>query len=112
MKNKILKEYEVQVTETFIKSWTIKAKSEEDAIIKAENKYQVCKSLTKDDYYNTEFDIIQDSYEDDGEYLSDMEYSQIRITTTKTQKELEDWLYETKFKNFTHVGVIENELQS
>ena len=45
--------------------------------------------------------------EDGREYIQDPQYSQIWITTTKSENELEDWLLETRFKYFTYVGIVE-----
>lgn len=44
--------------------------------------------------------------QDGGVYHQDHSYSQILITTTKTEEELDNWLYEN---HFDYVGVVKNE---
>ena len=36
------------------------------------------------------------SVEDGGAYYEDLSYSQVWLTTHKTEKELDDWLYKTR----------------
>ncbi len=42
---------------------------------------------------------------DGGVYREDASYSQVHITTNKSEKELDDWLYSTK--GIEYVGVFE-----
>ena len=39
-----------------------------------------------------------------GRYHADESYSQILIRTTKTEEELDEWLYETKFGDCEIIG--------
>ena len=41
-----------------------------------------------------------------GQYRECMGYSQIHITTTKTENDMDDWLYKVKH-NCDYVGVVE-----
>lgn len=40
-----------------------------------------------------------------GEYREDNGFSQIRLESTRTEKEVDDWLYSTKGMNY--IGVVE-----
>ena len=46
-----------------------------------------------------------ESVEDGGEYYEDRNYSQVWLTTSWTEKELDDWLYRTK--GIEYVGTFE-----
>lgn len=48
-----------------------------------------------------------ESATDGGEYREDRSYSQIHVTTTMTESELEDWLY--KYSPIDYVGVFKME---
>lgn len=46
------------------------------------------------------------SAENNGAYHQAREYSQIRVESTMSLIELEDWLYARKWKAFEYVGVV------
>lgn len=46
------------------------------------------------------------SVEDGGEYRQDRSYSIVYVSTTKTEEELDDWLYNTK-DDIEYVGVFQ-----
>ena len=45
------------------------------------------------------------SVQDGGQYREDLSYSQVHITTNKTMRQLDDWLYKTK--GIDYVGTFE-----
>lgn len=49
------------------------------------------------------------SIENGGMYCWDKDYSQVHLTTNKTEKELDEWLY--KFSHVDYVGIIEKEIK-
>jgi hypothetical protein len=46
-----------------------------------------------------------ESVEDGGEYWQDRECSQVWLTTNRTEKEIDDWLY--KYSHVDYIGVVE-----
>lgn len=46
---------------------------------------------------------------DGGVYRMDGQYSQIWIDTTWTESQLENWLWQAKFRHFHYIGVAVND---